>query len=713
MDSNLLRFRNSQSRLGAMLLCIVALSAAAPLRALPETLVKPLASTPRDSAEFVLSSALPQATIGVPYSASLTVSGGAGPYSFSLIGVLPAGFSLNSATGVISGTPVAAGTFYFNVIAKDPRGNRLEKRLSLVVKSGDVHIALQISPTMASLNSGGKQQFSASLTGTSNTAVTWSATAGSISSSGLFTAPVTQTASVVTVIASSQASLGTKASATVNVSPAAPGVSVTVTPSATSVMAGGSVQFAASLTGTSNTAVTWSATAGSISSSGLFTAPVTQTASVVTVIASSQASSGIKASATVNVSPAAPSAPGVSVTVTPSATSVMAGGSVQFAAAVGGTNNPAVTWSAVLGTINQSGLYVAPSSPGTDTIRAISQANTAKYATAVASIVSSQPPPVNPSSSGADNRYCAMGNMVTGLSQDGPALPMQRCFNTDTANTPSPGTVRGAVSTLTALNAAYAAAVCGDTIQIQAGSVITGPWAPKGKGCDDAHYITVESTGVSNANFPAEGTRMTPCWSNVASLPNRPAYSCSSPQTLTAQIVAPNSSSAVVLNGSDHIRFIGIEFTRISTPHSFIYMLADLRSSGATQTNHIIFDRSWFHGINQDGHFPQTSATDTSTIRAIYLGQANYVGMIDSYFSDFYANGSVATTGNTDSQAITGGIGNVALSNWGAYKIVNNHLEGGIRRNSYGRRGWPGLDAHRLHGWPELQPGCAHRHRSP
>jgi len=146
---------------------------------------------------------------------------------------------------------------------------------------------------------------------------------------------------------------------------------------------------------------------------------------------------------------------------------------------------------------------------------------------------------------------------------------------------------------------------------------------------------------------------------------------------LTAQLVAPNSSSAVILNGTDHIRFVGIEFTRIATPHSFIYSILDLTSTGATQTNHIIFDRSWFHGVNADGQFPQVSATDTSTIRAIYLGQANYVGMIDSYFSDFYANGSVATTGNTDSQAIIGGIGRVALSNWGVYKIVNNHLEGG------------------------------------
>src|SRR5450432_4271991 len=147
MDSNFLRFRDSQSRLGAMLLCLVALSAAVPLRALPETPVKK-SETP-SSTQLLLPSALPQATIGGPYSTVLNVSGGASPYSFSLTGFLPAGLSLNSATGAISGTPTAAGTFYFNITVNDLQGSHLEKRLSLVVKSGSAHIVLQISPTTA------------------------------------------------------------------------------------------------------------------------------------------------------------------------------------------------------------------------------------------------------------------------------------------------------------------------------------------------------------------------------------------------------------------------------------------------------------------------------------------------------------------------------------------------------------------------------------
>ena len=50
-------------------------------------------------------------------------------------------------------------------------------------------IVVSISPTSTSLLTGGNQQFTATVTGTTNTSVTWSATAGTISSSGRYTAP--------------------------------------------------------------------------------------------------------------------------------------------------------------------------------------------------------------------------------------------------------------------------------------------------------------------------------------------------------------------------------------------------------------------------------------------------------------------------------------------------------------------------------------------
>jgi hypothetical protein len=50
-------------------------------------------------------------------------------------------------------------------------------------------VAVTISPISASLLTGGTQQFTATVTGSSNTAVTWSTTGGTISSSGLSVSP--------------------------------------------------------------------------------------------------------------------------------------------------------------------------------------------------------------------------------------------------------------------------------------------------------------------------------------------------------------------------------------------------------------------------------------------------------------------------------------------------------------------------------------------
>jgi hypothetical protein len=68
----------------------------------------------------VLTAALPAATAGVPYSATLTATGGVAPYSWSVpVGSLPAGLVLHATTGVISGTPKAGGNFTFTAEVTD------------------------------------------------------------------------------------------------------------------------------------------------------------------------------------------------------------------------------------------------------------------------------------------------------------------------------------------------------------------------------------------------------------------------------------------------------------------------------------------------------------------------------------------------------------------------------------------------------------------
>ncbi|HTA43187.1 MAG TPA: putative Ig domain-containing protein [Bryobacteraceae bacterium] len=59
--------------------------------------------------------------VGVAYnSGALTVSGGTSPYTFSIVGTLPAGLTLNASNGAVTGTPTAPGSFSIQV--KDASG---------------------------------------------------------------------------------------------------------------------------------------------------------------------------------------------------------------------------------------------------------------------------------------------------------------------------------------------------------------------------------------------------------------------------------------------------------------------------------------------------------------------------------------------------------------------------------------------------------------
>jgi hypothetical protein len=78
-------------------------------------------------------------------------------------------------------------------------------------------VSVSISPTSASVLSGGTQQFTAEVSNTNNTAVTWSATAGSISASGLYTAPAVTTNISATVTATSVSDPSKSASAIVSI----------------------------------------------------------------------------------------------------------------------------------------------------------------------------------------------------------------------------------------------------------------------------------------------------------------------------------------------------------------------------------------------------------------------------------------------------------------------------------------------------------------
>lgn len=66
---------------------------------------------------------LPNGFLSTPYSQTISATGGVAPYTYSVTaGVLPPGLSLASATGLLSGTPTALGTYPFTVTVMDASG---------------------------------------------------------------------------------------------------------------------------------------------------------------------------------------------------------------------------------------------------------------------------------------------------------------------------------------------------------------------------------------------------------------------------------------------------------------------------------------------------------------------------------------------------------------------------------------------------------------
>ena len=212
----------------------------------------------------------------------------------------------------------------------------------LVTYSTTPVVNITISPTTASVQTSATQQFTATVTGSTNAAVTWqvnnvtggNTTVGTVSTAGLYTAPAAvPNPAAVTVKAIAQADTTKSASATVTVTAVQP-ISVTVSPATATVSTSATQQFTATVTGTTNTSVTWqvngvtggNSTVGTVTAAGLYTAPATvPSPASVTVTAVSQADTTKSGSATVTIT--APS--GLTYYVSPSGSNTNSGTSTS------------------------------------------------------------------------------------------------------------------------------------------------------------------------------------------------------------------------------------------------------------------------------------------------------------------------------------------------------------------------------------------------
>lgn len=71
------------------------------------------------SLPLTISGTAPSGTQGVSYSYTFSATGGVSPYTWSTSGSVPPGLSINSSTGVLSGTPTAGGSYSFSVLVTD------------------------------------------------------------------------------------------------------------------------------------------------------------------------------------------------------------------------------------------------------------------------------------------------------------------------------------------------------------------------------------------------------------------------------------------------------------------------------------------------------------------------------------------------------------------------------------------------------------------
>jgi len=79
---------------------------------------------------------IPGGTAGLSYTTTLVATGGSSPYNWTISsGALPTGLTLATSTGVISGTPQAAGSFSFVARVADSAGNQATQAYTLSVQN--------------------------------------------------------------------------------------------------------------------------------------------------------------------------------------------------------------------------------------------------------------------------------------------------------------------------------------------------------------------------------------------------------------------------------------------------------------------------------------------------------------------------------------------------------------------------------------------------
>src|SRR5580704_15034399 len=355
-----------------------------------------------------------------PVSVDVTV-GQTATFSVTAAGTAPLSYQWQKNATAISGatsstyttppTTASDDRTFFTVVVSNSAGSVTSTAGMLSVLSVGVAPSITTPPVSVDVTVGQTATFSVAVTGTAPLSYQWqkNATAISGATSSTYTTPPTTAAddrALFTVMISNSAGSVTSSAATLNVSSAA-GAAVQVNPNSATVSVGGTQQFAATVTGTSNTAVTWTLSGagcsgnacGTISGGGLYTAPAgVPSPATLSVRVTSVADPTKSASASISIV----AATAVLLSMSPTSASVPTAGTDSFTATVTGTTNTAVTWSltgagcsgsscGTLATSSLSAVYTAPlvaPSPASVNVVATSMADPSKTASATVTIMS-------------------------------------------------------------------------------------------------------------------------------------------------------------------------------------------------------------------------------------------------------------------------------------------------------------------------------------
>lgn len=241
-------------------------------------------------------------------------------------------------------------------------------------------VRITLSPPTAALTTGSSQQFSVqgkfSDSTTAPVTVAFSATGGSITTGGLYTAG--QTPGAFNVYAATPNGLFADTSTITLNAPSVTLTQIRISPRTPSVLAGGTVQFSVVGLQSDGTqvvpSVNWSATGGSINSSGSYSAPQQQ--GLFKVIARSTVAN-LADTVTVQVNPVVSL---TSIQISPASVTLLTGAIQQFSAtgklSDGSNTQVTVTWSTTGGSITTGGQYSAPQTTGSFKVIALQQGGT-------------------------------------------------------------------------------------------------------------------------------------------------------------------------------------------------------------------------------------------------------------------------------------------------------------------------------------------------